>query len=370
MWRLTLNEPSILDLNHDVLRYLLGHMRTRDALQFAMTSRAAYQLAIPRYLSQVVLDCTSRGKPLLSSRNRVAAFCKYVLADDTRCRTLRELTIIGTGADVVRHDWVSGDSYDVSQGLRLVFTKACLLRTLSFSHFASLASAMPWLPDLIPKLAHLRTLKLGAAQAGDVSGMLARAQESCRGLSRASLQLYVHRFLRISEELGPAVYNVVDSLLVYGEIHGLEALADKFPNIRTLDLVAFSDFVAKQYSHSVPEDKWSRLDYVSTVTPLPKMRTVRHLRIYYTINPGDGDANHLRMTSDRTESMIRAMRPVVVDCYTSDVVLRLLGEHAMDLRFVRLRIQKAPSGQVDKPELETTTDAIVRVFIVFSGTST
>lgn len=362
--RLTLNDPSILDLNYDVLQYLLRHMGpTRDTLHFAMTSRAAYKFAIPQYLSRVVLDCRSRGRPF--ARHRAAGFCKFILADDVRSRALRELVILGTAVDIVALDWEARDHYDVLQGLGLVFTKAHLLRSLSLSHSASLFSAMPWLPDLIAGLTHLRMLRLGCALAENVSGLLAQAQKSCRVLSRASLQLFVHRFMDISKDLGPAVYPIVDTLFVYGELHGLESIADKFPNIETLYLLPDSDFIANQHAHSVPEDKWTRLDYVSTVTPLPRMRTVRHLRIDYLINPGDGDMNRLRTTGDRTASMIRAMRPVVVDCFMSDTVLRLLGEHATDLTVIRLRIKNTTSGKADKADLETMTNGIVRVFAVF-----
>ena len=179
--RLRLNDLLIPDLNHDILQCLLAHMRRRDAFQSAMTSRTAYQLALPQYLSQVVLNCTSREKPPFNSKNGVASFCK-ILADAVRCRALRELTIIWPAADVVRRDWVSGDSYDVLSGIQLVFPKACLLHILSFTQYSSLVSAMSSLSDPIAKLAHLRTLKLCAALTEVVGGMLAQAQTSCREL--------------------------------------------------------------------------------------------------------------------------------------------------------------------------------------------
>lgn len=47
-------------------------------------------------------------------------------------------------------------------------------------------------------------------------------------------------------------------------------------------------------------DKWTKLDYVATTgTPPDRMRPVRHLRIDYTIDPDDGNANNLRMASDK-----------------------------------------------------------------------
>ncbi|KAI0718825.1 hypothetical protein C8Q72DRAFT_864637 [Fomitopsis betulina] len=218
---------------------------------------------------------------------------------------------------------------------------------------------MPWLPDLIPRLVHLRALELGNALAENVSGLLAQAQTSCRSLSRVYVQLFVHRSMHISKDLGPAVYPLVDALRIYGELHSLESLADKFPNIQALNLLPYSNFVARQHTHSVPEDQWTRLDWVATATALPRMRIVRHLRLHYwIINAVDGNTNGWRPVVDRTASMFRATRPVVVDCFMNDLMLRLLGEHATNLKFIRLRTI-TPSGKAVNADFETMINWII-----------
>ncbi|KZT67355.1 hypothetical protein DAEQUDRAFT_812906 [Daedalea quercina L-15889] len=339
---------TILDLNDDVLRYILGHMRSCDLIRLAMTSHAAHNLAIPHHLSHVVLDASLNAR--VFTQNRVALFCKYILADESRAGALRNLSILGSAFEVIRRTWGTGDNYDVAGALHLVFTKAHLLHTLSFSHAASLFSFMPWFPGIVAGLDNLEVLNLGTTYV-DTIRALSQSRILTRPASCVTMRLYVHRFMSLAEELGPnTVFPTIEALTIFGEIRGLATIAEKFPNIRTLMVYPMNYLVIDDGLNSTPTGHWHRLDFVSTEMPLPSMRPVRHLRIKYELDdPNKSNGN--RKTFGHTEIMLHAMSPVVLDCRGDDTMLNLLQQCGIDLRFIRVitgnKMSKGPVQQVD-----------------------
>ena len=63
---------TLLDLNRDVLGTVVSFVPPKDAMQLALTCRSAFAVAMPRFLSEVVLGGTSR----MDGPEQITLFCK------------------------------------------------------------------------------------------------------------------------------------------------------------------------------------------------------------------------------------------------------------------------------------------------------
>ena len=67
-----LPSARLLELNHDVLATIVSFVPSKDAMQLALTCRDAYGVAMPRFLSEVVLGGTS----IMDGPEQITLFCR------------------------------------------------------------------------------------------------------------------------------------------------------------------------------------------------------------------------------------------------------------------------------------------------------
>ncbi|EED78217.1 predicted protein [Postia placenta Mad-698-R] len=89
---LRLPAMSFLNLNNDVLALILTFVSPPDAMRLALTCHDAYSLAMPRFLSDVILG--DADPAVISGPDQITLFCQYMLADPpNRIVHLRALAI-------------------------------------------------------------------------------------------------------------------------------------------------------------------------------------------------------------------------------------------------------------------------------------
>ena len=67
-----LSSARLLELNHDVLGTIVSFVPPKDAMQLALTCHDAFSVAMPRFLSEVVLG----GSCTLDGPEQITLFCK------------------------------------------------------------------------------------------------------------------------------------------------------------------------------------------------------------------------------------------------------------------------------------------------------
>lgn len=194
---------TLLELNYDVLSNFLTLISPHDAARLALASRAAYTLALPRFLSDISLGGLYH-KPSSSAVSQLKIFCNFVLAPapswhaapSARFDGLHTLEIM-RDAVRVRHN-----------GMRVVD-----------------ASAVALLSSVLERAHNLQQLTLWGSDA-----LFAACPDF--GLNSS-----------------PSVH----TLVLGGDIAPLSSLARAFPHIRSLKFVAGGGACVPAWAFQVPD---------------------------------------------------------------------------------------------------------------------
>lgn len=357
---LRLPAMSFLNLNNDVLALILTFVSPPDAMRLALTCHDAYSLAMPRFLSDVILG--DADPAVISGPDQITLFCQYMLADPpNRIVHLRALAI-KDGAFLAsarradgRDTWL--EDFSCAPLLSDVLRAAHNLRRLYIRDLEPLLASQPAVADAIAGLTRLRdahfhivgkaTLELlartawrptrlvfgvwrdGSARvAGDTAAFTAYAPHL------RTLQLW--QVACLLESLPPGcVCAGVRALGLGGRIPSLGGVAHAFPTVRTLT------FAPECSVGDLPAaGAWDALDSVFTSMPVPPLGcAVRRLELRYVLG-----APLRRYTAQavlaRTLELIRPSAPTVLACALAPGVdmdvLRTIADAAPRLAHLEL----------------------------------
>ncbi|KAI0915601.1 hypothetical protein AcV5_003780 [Taiwanofungus camphoratus] len=224
---------SLLSLNYDVLALILALVSPRDASQLACTCRRAYEVAMPRFLSDVTLGGVFH-KSDTSAALQLSKFCKFMLAGvPERLFSLQRLEV---RRDAVRRRVCGSWIVDASCVALLteVMSKAIYLQKITVWGFDALFTAYPPIVDALASLPFLRSVCLG------------------------------------------------------GDIPSIPTLARAFPNISSLQLVDGGGSCGPDWDMQSTTSSWPSLDHVDTGHPiLPLACPVRRVDLRNPLYPDE-----------------------------------------------------------------------------------
>ncbi|KZS99954.1 uncharacterized protein LAESUDRAFT_816785 [Laetiporus sulphureus 93-53] len=368
---------DFLSLNLDVVYSVLGYIQPIDALQLAMTCRAAHDIAIPRFLSHVVLGHEwCRVRPA-----QIAQFCSYVLADGkVRIPCIKALTLhntafmTGSGQACLRVEY----DYSAAVLLAQVLQRASRLARIDVYRAEHLLQSAPELANallVLPSLEDLRLRGVGphalrvlsmmqsgpqnlelefARSVNDKTSTNHRQAEFLHSFTSSVLSLSLTRPFHFMEELkSDVVWPKVRRLEVRGDIYRLSTLVQTFPNVRTL----YIGGALLEDSATTPA-KWPALDFVSISSPAPLCCAVRRLELRY-------DLEILALPlfdiwSSGTMALLRQTSPAVLTCYTNMRMLKWIANNVSSLRFMQIFAHEPiyPSG-ANAEDIESWIGTIV-----------
>ncbi|KAH9940695.1 hypothetical protein B0H21DRAFT_572493 [Amylocystis lapponica] len=244
---------SLLALNYDVLSLVLHMVSPRDASQLALASHHAYDIAMPRFLSEATLGGVFY-KPQCSATRQLTQFCEFMLANvPERLVHLQRLQIM---RDAVRRrvngSWVV-DTACVTL-LTALLARAVHLQKVTIWGMDALFSAHPPIADALAGLPYLRSACLG------------------------------------------------------GDVPALPTLAHALPRVTALQFIEGGGSCGLDWGEQTSADAWPRLDRIDTGHPiLPLACAVRRVDLRNPLHP---DAFLLANAHD----FIARTRPVVLSC--------------------------------------------------------
>ncbi|KAH9918686.1 uncharacterized protein B0H18DRAFT_957844 [Fomitopsis serialis] len=307
----------LLDLNHDVLDTIVSFVAPADAMQLALTCRDAYDAAMPRFLSEVVLG----GPSVMDGPEQITLFCRYMLADPhNRIRHLRVLEIkegafVSSEGEDRSGAWVA--DFSCAAILADMLRKATNLRKITIRDLEPLLQHQPAVAEAMSHLSRLRDLsfylvgkctlemlknttchpyrlEFGMWKDGPrVAGDTAAFDEYAPSLHTVNLW----QVACLLESFGPEY--VGEGVRVLGLV----------PNVRT---ITFAPECSVE--EEAPTANWTSLDHVDTSAPLPFFScTVRRLDLRYVLGVVQTRLSRAQVV-DRTVKLLTQTKPVVLSC--------------------------------------------------------
>ncbi|KAI8986823.1 hypothetical protein BD414DRAFT_487143 [Trametes punicea] len=355
---------QLLSLNRDVLKTISDFCAPGDALQLAMTCKDAYELAMPRVLSDV-----SIGDPALNDGpDRLGKFCTFMLAEPRRrikhLRALRLLegafarvTSVG-GRERLDADFSSADV------LANLLRHADNLRLIHIRDAEALFQHHPAVYEALSQLTTLNEVSLyyiGNSTLKAISQLRSTPAVIENGLWKdgprpqgdiTPFGPFVDslRHLKLWE-CGCMLESVIDrhvwpnlhTLDIGGRIAKISELAHAFPNLRRLTF--YLEFSVKP--ETGPATCWPELDYLETSAPIPSFPSpVRRLQLQYPLGsaPGPHSPSDLK-----TLPLMERTNPVVLSCTISDTasgtMLERMKSSMPSLRYLELVYTDGPCGR-------------------------
>lgn len=315
----------LFSLNDDILSLIIAGLSPFDASQVMMTSRSGYDIAIPRFLSEVAF---TRRTPI--SAKRVRQFCDFMLADPRRrIPCLRALTLDGPAlAD-------SNFEYPCPCHLSKVLAFATGLTELHLGNVDTLLDSPTCFPKALASLSSLESIRLEVGpctcqllhhlksrpRTVDLYRPLRRSRDGAthvmldgytitcflpQTLAPVLTRLRLRDCIYIAEELHRAhrTFPTVHTLTLDGRSGELVSIAAAFPNLRHLQLRDV------WLDPTQPNALWRRLDHVEISTPddlfLPVVKPIRRLDVREPIESWQ-QLGFLK-------SMLETTRPTVLIC--------------------------------------------------------
>lgn len=372
-------------LNEDVFSMILSYTDPADAKQLASTCRVAYRLAMPRFLSEVVLG----GPTVTDGPKQLTAFSTFMLADLKRVRHLRALELREAafvaipedaqdadsddeGSDSQHSSWVS--DYSCALLLCDVLRATTKLRRLAIWDFEALLASEPIVAESIVGLTRLesasfwfigkctmqtlqrtqslpRQLEFGLWKDGP------RMPGDTQALYRYAATLESFDLCEVAcllESLGPDfVAPAVRAMGLGGRIPDFGDIAKAFPGLRAITL-----FTECSVQDTMPTGYWKHLDVVEAWLPLPFFAcSVRRLDLKYAL--GASTARFVRpVVESRTLQLLAQTTPTVFACTlaagVTDGEIRRLVAAIPKVRFLDLTLG-AP--EPDTPDVDSPIHA-------------
>ncbi|CDO77534.1 hypothetical protein BN946_scf184912.g33 [Trametes cinnabarina] len=354
----------LLSLNRDVLKTIGDFCAPADALHLAMTCRDAYDLAMPRVLSDV-----SIGDPVFNDGpDRLHKFCNFMLADPKRrTRHLRALRLLeGAFARVTSVGGRERLDADFSSAdvLANLLRQADNLRLIHIRDAEPLFQHHPAVYEALSQLTALNEVSLyyiGNSTLKAISQLRSTPAVIENGLWKDGPRpqgditpfgpfVDSMRHLKLWE-CGCMLESVIDrhvwanlhTLEIGGRIAKISELAHAFPNLRRLTF--YHEFSVKPETGPAP--CWPELEYLETSAPIPSFPSpVRRLRLAYPIGSSPG----LQSSSDlKTLPLTERTNPVVLSCTVSDstsgIMLERMKSSMPSLRYLELVYTDGPCGR-------------------------
>ncbi|KAI0360812.1 hypothetical protein OH77DRAFT_726864 [Trametes cingulata] len=358
---------ELLSLNRDVLKTISDFCDPGDALQLAMTCKDAYELAMPRVLSDVSIgDPGDDDGP-----DRLEKFCRFMLADPARrIRHLRALRLLDFafarvhsvpgGRERVEADFSSADV------LAALLLRADNLRIIYIRDAEPLFQSHPAVYEALSQLKLLKEVSLyyiGNSTLKAISQLRSTPAVVENGLWKdgprpqgdiTPFGPFVDSLKHLKLwECGCMLESIIDAFIwpnlhtleIGGRIAKISELARAFPNLRRLTF--YLEFSVKQ--ETGPAVCWPELDYLETSAPIAAFPSpVRRLQLQYPIGASRGGGSH--NSSDlKTLPLMERANPVVLSCTLSDAVpvtmLERMKSSMPSLRYLELLYTDGPCGR-------------------------
>ncbi|EPS99798.1 hypothetical protein FOMPIDRAFT_1123875, partial [Fomitopsis schrenkii] len=361
-------------------------------LQVAKTCRAAHALALPYVLTEVTI--THRGPDWSPEEDHLVLFCAYMLADATRrlpllkclrieSRSFRSLS--GSCISLIEGAANSLRDYSTAQHLVPILRLSTNLRELSFQDAEEVFRAVPKIPDAIIELTGLNVIQFRGVHR-QTTEVLSRMRSRPRtvdcyddgrdpgcwpdygpiplGKTRflhnftASLvTLKLHGRCEIICDIEPdTVWSEVRSLDLGSHVincpSGFAAFSRAFPQLRCLRLSGYSI-----YTRPISSGCWPYLDFVSTISPMPVVRTVRRLELH-----NSADRVPFYVQEHTCEEFLRLSAPVVLACGADEEILQSIHAAAIpSLRFLQLFFYPITRGSLPERHAVHMQHILVRI---------
>ncbi|KAI0777538.1 hypothetical protein BD413DRAFT_467910 [Trametes elegans] len=359
---------KFLNLNRDVLKSISDFCAPADALQLALTCKDAYELAMPRVLSDITI-----GDPIMDDGpDRLRKFCDFMLADPRRrVRHLRALRLL-EGAFARVHDVGGRERLDADFSPATVLARLLLqadnLRIIQIRDAEPLFQSDPAVYEALAKLTSLREVSLyyiGNSTLKALSQLRSTPAVIENGLWKDGPRpqgditpfgpfVSSMRHLKLWE-CGCMLESVIDrhtwpnlhTLEIGGRIAKISELAHAFPSLRRLTF--YLEFSVKPETGPAP--CWPELDYLGTSAPIPSFPSpVRRLQLQYPIGATPGSPN----SSDlKTLPLMERANPTVLACTisesVSDMMLERMKLSMPSLRYLELVYTDRTCGRNNVP---------------------
>ncbi|KAI0365973.1 hypothetical protein BV20DRAFT_913379, partial [Pilatotrama ljubarskyi] len=327
-------------------------------LQLAMTCREAYDLAMPRVLSDVSIgDPGDDDGP-----ERLEKFCRFMLADPhRRVRHLRALRLL-EGAFARAH-LVSGRErfeadFSSADVLATLLLRADNLRIIHIRDAEPLFQSHPAVYEALSQLTSLKEVSLyyiGNSTLKAISQLRSTPAVVENGLWKdgprpqgdiTPFGPFVDSLKHLKLwECGCMLESIIDrhvwpnlhTLEIGGRIAKISELARAFPNLRRLTF--YREFSVKQ--ETGPAVCWPELDYLETSAPITAFPSpVRRLQLQYSIGATRGGSGSHNSSDLKTALFMERANPVVLSCTLSDAVpvtmLERMKSSMPSLRYLEL----------------------------------
>lgn len=396
---LPVQRPNLLTLNWDVLWHIFAHLTRGDVIQLGKTCHAAHTISWPYVLAEVAL----------SEPSQVLPFCTYMLSDaEHRLPLLRSLKIRqGTFLDT----WKSPNAWDFSVAehlARLMLRLSTTLRELYVQDAEKIFCSLPRIADAVIALTRLEVFRLeGALQesATVLSRMRSRPHSvdwdarlyerwpSLPGLG-SLLSLTPEQQQAVAFGEGPChilrnfatslttlklrdlcrtitayepdiVWHAVKTLELYKQSIGFDVppaavmveLSRAFPNLQCLRVTGNMGIAPHPVNAVQESGCWPYLDFVSTISPMPVVRTVRRLELH-----NSADRVPFYVQEHTCEEFLRLSAPVVLACGADEEILQSIHAAAIpSLRFLQLFFYPITRGSLPERHAVHMQHILVRI---------
>ncbi|KZT02396.1 uncharacterized protein LAESUDRAFT_406101 [Laetiporus sulphureus 93-53] len=360
---------NLFTLNDDVWEVLMSYLGRWDALHLALTCRAAYKLALPRFLLEIVL----------AQPGQAMRFCAFITAKASeRAPCLKRFTLLNFSDSWAKpgNEVLTAIARVISLAINIHALSIISTRTVNW--IDDLLDACPALADAIAGLHGLddirfqdcsvrtlaimsrmhsrpRTVNLFITCKTDPNGIdffgpFTRGKDRfLHNLTNSLVTLEIDRYPSLIEELEPdTVWPAVRRLALSGDVHDLPLISRAFPHIRHLHI---SENLGLHVGSSLTA--WSNLDDAFFDNPVPLTSEVRRLEISCDLN----DKTNISLEYP-TVQMVRNASPVVLSCRPNSSFLNTLAASAPSIRFLRLftSIIRVRLHEIDETDIKYYID--------------
>ncbi|PCH35404.1 hypothetical protein WOLCODRAFT_166253 [Wolfiporia cocos MD-104 SS10] len=354
-------EPKILD-------HILSMIKPEDAWQLSKTCHAAYNIAIPRFLSEITLDGGNWSRRVQGSEH-TTRFYSYIFMDPShRLPQVKSLTVSCSAfvyyyySDTSEAYLTGEEDYSPAGSLADAIVGATNLERLQIDGAERLFEESEALADAVAVLSALSDVEFqgaGLHTLSVISRMASRPRRIALVFQESdtdadddfqypdSLDSHIHFLANFTEslvyldlaeadfdfihDLAPdAVWPNVQSLSLSGGHVTPSALRRAFPGVRTLRLMNVT------YSADASEVSWPALDFLIADRDLPVVGSIRRLQIEEPILRPD-----LPPVTTDLATLLKRTSPVVVSCVPQTDLLSYIADSVSSVRFIQLFLEEA-----------------------------
>ncbi|PCH39833.1 hypothetical protein WOLCODRAFT_136519 [Wolfiporia cocos MD-104 SS10] len=305
-------DTGLLSLNDDILTIILSRISPGNARQLLMTCRAAYDLALPRVLSEINMDrAVNRLHPgAKTDPDRIAEVCSFLLSDaPRRPRFIRKLTVNGAAMEDKAASAEPFRHAELALQLAQVLEHASGLRELTLSlmdrvfecepRLSAAVAALPSLESISLRLTRIRHIPWSTLvcrprrlRVMTAMGFESPDEDEQADLRSAIMQPSFQSLVSLDLSCASELLDAFDSSVSCPNIRHLafsddvvrtEHLPQCFPNVSTLCVIA-------SCMGSLPPVQWPSLDIFTYIVehggpPVPLAGPIRRFKFVGEYSP-------------------------------------------------------------------------------------